>query len=98
MDIPFKSYARPEVLTAGDMIALYAGNDEPRYVATVLEVIGHDAGVGHDASVTVITDDGRYTVPPDSQIWVVAWAPLPVQPTTPAYIRHAARFAPMGVR
>ncbi len=98
MDIPFKAHARPELLANGDIIALYAGDNEPRYTATVLCVIRDGA------ESTVVTTDGRYTVPSDSAVWVAAWAPIatliPETPRRPAYTRaqrHASRFAPMGV-
>jgi hypothetical protein len=102
MHIPFKAYATPDTLAHGDMVALYAGNDTPSHVATIDYVFATHNG----QTMTMVTTDGeRYDVPADTnRIWVAAWAPLPYPPATPTrptYTRaqrHAARFAPMGVR
>ena len=76
--IPFKAHFLPTSLRAGDMIAIYAGNPQPSHVATVTA-----APYSHwDVRETHIeTNMGKFTVPTDSQIWVVAYAPLPsIQP------------------
>ena len=106
MEIPFKAYATPDTLMHGDMVALYAGNDSPRYVATVDYAFATDNG----QTYSIVTTDGeRYDVPADTdRIWVAAWgvATMPYPPATvtvhaehvPSHIRRASRFAPMGVR
>ncbi len=95
MNIPFKSYATPDVLTEGDIVAMYAGNTEPSYVVTVDHVESDE--FGH----TITTTDGdSYPVHVGAQIWVAAWAPFErnaSSPTTRAQ-RNASRFRPMGVR
>lgn len=100
MEIPFKAYASPNTLAHGDMVALYAGNGTPSHATTFLRLI--DTG---KSFVTMVTADGRYDVPRDARIWVADWAPVATfipetrrKPACTRAQRHAARFAPMGVR
>jgi hypothetical protein len=72
--IPFKAYATPNTLLAGDVIAMYAGNDEPSHAATVEDIIWSPA---NPHGYTLVTTEGRFDVPRDARLWVAAWAPLP---------------------
>jgi hypothetical protein len=63
--------ANAELLSVGDLIAIYAGNDTPSHVARVDEV-RHLTG-----TTEVTTEQGIFDLADDDQVGIVAWAPLP---------------------
>jgi hypothetical protein len=68
--------ARVEILREGDMIALYAGHATTAS-ATVERPVGRD-DFTPGGFVTLWTTMGRFDVPDDSTIDVLAWAPMPI--------------------
>ena len=70
--IPWKGEADPRLIVAGDVIAIYAGNDHPQHTVTI-ESYEHD---DFFKSVTFETTGGEFVVGYGQKVWVAAYAPL----------------------
>jgi hypothetical protein len=72
--LPAKSRCTAHLLIPGDVVAIYAG-DRYDHAATVERAVDVYAFTppGH---VTLWTTSGRYDVPSDARLDVMAWAPL----------------------
>lgn len=71
--IPFAGEADPRLVIAGDMVAIYAGNDHPSHVVTVEATPEHD---DIQRVVNFETTGGQFTVAYGMRVWVAAYAPL----------------------
>jgi len=69
-DITIRESARADLLTAGDVIAIYAGNPTPSHAATVEAVRRLTGG-----TVLIETSAGTFDLAPDDLVGVLAWAP-----------------------
>jgi hypothetical protein len=75
MPITIKSHAPAHMLKTGDMIAIYAGNPFPEYAAT-LEAAPKVEEDTPEGEITLRTTEGRFSVPANTRLGVVAWAPF----------------------
>ena len=73
--IPFAGEADARLIVAGDIIALYAGNDFPVYTVTI-ESATLTGSFPSDRGVTFQTTGGEHFVPAGMRVWVAAYAPL----------------------
>ena len=73
--IPWKGEADPRLIVAGDVIAIYAGNDFPTHTVTV-ESYTHSGSFASTRGVTFQTTGGEHFVPYGRKVWVAAYAPL----------------------
>lgn len=76
--IIIRDQAYPALLIDGDMIAVYAGRDDPQYAVTVdgypwVAAKPTDAG---EPVIAIPTDDGVYSYPESHLVGIVAWAPV----------------------
>lgn len=68
--------ARVEILREGDIVGIYGDDQRHPVVGATVEKINRDDFTpgGH---VTLWTTMGRFDVPDDSTVDVLAWAPMP---------------------
>ena len=68
--------ARVEILREGDIVGIYSDDTRHPVVGATLEKINRDDFTpgGH---VTLWTTMGRFDVPDDGTVDVLAWAPMP---------------------
>jgi hypothetical protein len=68
--VTIKEHANAELLIKGDVIAIYAGNEEPSHTATV-ESVSRLPG-----TVVIHTTCGMFDLALDDRVAVIRWAPL----------------------
>ena len=74
--LPIKSRCTAHMLIPGDIVAIYAGDLDHYDHAATIERAVDVYEFTPDGFVTLWTTSGRYDVPSDARLTVMAWAPL----------------------